>query len=246
MSAPALAPTREVALVVGAAGGIGAAVLDDLAAAGWRVVGADLAGADLHVDVTDEDSVEALVDEVETTCGPIAALVNAAGVLRAGDVLASELADTVTMLEVNTLGVVRVGRAVAARMAPRRRGVIVTIASNAAGVPRAGMAGYAASKAAASAFTRSLGLELAPLGIRCNVVAPGTTRTPMLAALGGDPDEAAARAVAGDPGRFKTGIPLGRAAEPPDVAAAVTFLVSDASRHITMHELYVDGGATLR
>jgi 2,3-dihydro-2,3-dihydroxybenzoate dehydrogenase len=129
---------------------------------------------------------------------------------------------------------------------PRRRGSIVTVSSNAAGVPRAGMAAYGASKAAATMYTKALGLELAEFGIRANVVAPGTTRTPMLAPLGAGVDEVAAAAVVGDPLRFKVGIPLGRVAEPDDIASAVAFLASDAARHITLAELYVDGGATLR
>jgi 2,3-dihydro-2,3-dihydroxybenzoate dehydrogenase len=147
------------------------------------------------------------------------------------------------MFAVNTTGVFLVSRAVARRMLPRATGSIVTVASNAAGVPRAGMAAYGASKAAAASFTRSLGLELAPHGIRCNVVAPGSTDTPMLRELGPDADR---RVIAGDPDSFKAGIPLGRIAAPDDVADAVRFLVSDRARHITMHDLYVDGGATLR
>ncbi|MFV0526422.1 MAG: SDR family oxidoreductase [Acidimicrobiales bacterium] len=236
----------RVALVIGAAGGIGTAVASTLDEAGWTVAAADQSGCRFPVDVTNDDSVAALVDTVEQTCGPIAALVNAAGVLRVGSVLESEVTDAVAMLQVNALGVLRVARSVAGRMVPRGHGSIVTIASNAAGVPRAGMAAYAASKAAASAFTRSLGVELAPAGIRCNVVCPGTTRTPMLAAFGAPVDVVAAQAIAGDQVRFKLGIPLGRVAEPGDVAAAVAFLVSDAARHITTHELVVDGGASLR
>jgi 2,3-dihydro-2,3-dihydroxybenzoate dehydrogenase len=107
------------------------------------------------------------------------------------------------------------------------------------------MAAYGASKAASASFTRSLGLELAPHGIRCNVVCPGSTDTEMQRALWAD-DDGERRTIAGDPATFKAGIPLGRIAQPEDVAEAVRFLVSDRARHITMHDLYVDGGATLR
>lgn len=235
-----------VALVVGAAGGIGAAVLERLGHAGWTAVGADLAGARRRVDITDGESVDALVEAVESTDGPIGVLVNAAGVLRAGDVLGTGLGDLEALLAVNTVGVARMSRAVAARMTTRGSGAIVTVSSNAAGVPRAGMAAYAASKAAVTAYMKSFGLELAGRGIRCNVVAPGTTRTTMLTRLGDSVDEAAERAIAGDSALFKPGIPLLRVAEPVDVAEAVAFLASDAARHITMQELYVDGGASLR
>ncbi len=246
-----------VALVTGAAGGIGRAITTALADAGHVVVAADRVagpagpGIRCHVvDVTDPGAVEALVETVEAGPGPIEVLVNAAGLLRVGDVLTTGEDDFAAMLAVNARAVGSVSRSVARRMVPRRRGCIVTVSSNAAGIPRAGMAAYGASKAAATLFTKSLGLELAEFGIRCNVVAPGTTRTPMLAAVGAGTgrgiDEVAAAAIAGDPGRYKVGIPLRRVAEPTDIASAVTFLTSDAARHITMQELYVDGGATLR
>lgn len=149
------------------------------------------------------------------------------------------------MFDVNAHGVFHVGRVLARHMAPRRRGSIVTVGSNAAGVPRHAMAAYAASKAAATMFTRCLGLELAPLGIRCNIVAPGSTLTPMQTGMWND-DSGAARVIAGQPESFKAGIPLGKLATPEDVADAVLFLLSDRAGHITMTDLYVDGGATLR
>ena len=237
-----------VALVTGAAGGIGAAVVRLLTERGLRVVAVDRVvpdGTDVRVlDVTCRSDVEALVADVEAGVGPIDVLVNAAGLLRSGPAL-GDADDLDALVAVNVVGVAHVSRAVARAMVPRGRGVIVTVASNAAGVPRAGMAAYGASKAAATSWTKALGLELAQHGIRCNVVQPGTTRTPMLAGLG-DQDAVVAAAVAGDPARFKVGIPLGRVAEPEDVAHAIGFLVSDEARHLTMHELYVDGGASLR
>ncbi|MQA98651.1 MAG: SDR family oxidoreductase, partial [Streptosporangiales bacterium] len=122
------------------------------------------------------------------------------------------------------------------------------VASNAGGVPRSGMAAYAASKAAAAQFTRCLGLEVGAYGIRCNIVAPGSTDTPMLRSLWPDPEDPAGAAgtIDGDPSAYRVGIPLRRIATPEDVAAAVAFLVSPHSRHITLQELYVDGGAALR
>jgi 2,3-dihydro-2,3-dihydroxybenzoate dehydrogenase len=107
-----------------------------------------------------------------------------------------------------------------------------------------GMAAYAASKAAAVAYTRCLGLEVAAAGVRCNVVSPGSTDTPMLRGLWHCEADRSAT-VDGDLGRHRLGIPLRRVADPTDIAAAVVFLLSDAARQITLHELTVDGGAGL-
>jgi 2,3-dihydro-2,3-dihydroxybenzoate dehydrogenase len=248
-----------VALVTGAGQGIGEAVARTLARAGTSLVVSDRDGdraaavaAELGdgavgaaLDVTDAAAVEALVARIEEEVGPLGTLVNVAGVLRTGPVLDCDPADWDALFAVNATGVFRVSRAVARRMVARGGGSIVTVASNAAGIPRVGMAAYGASKAAAASFTKSLGLELAPHGIRCNVVAPGSTDTPMLRSLWNGTDGAAAL-IAGDPATFKVGIPLGRLAAAQDIADAVAFLVSDRARHITMQELYVDGGATLR
>ncbi|WP_432585087.1 2,3-dihydro-2,3-dihydroxybenzoate dehydrogenase [Streptomyces sp. HD1123-B1] len=197
------------------------------------------------MDVTDRAAVDAVVETVETRHGPLDILVNVAGVLRPGS--AAQLADEdwEATFAVNATGVLHTSRAVASRMAARGTGSIVTVGSNAAGIPRTGMAAYAASKAAATMYTKCLGLELARSGVRCNVVAPGSTDTAMQRALWQD-TEAPRRIIDGDPATYRTGIPLGRIADPSDIAEAVLFLASDRARHITMQELYVDGGATLR
>ena len=131
-------------------------------------------------------------------------------------------------------------------MQPRGRGSIITVASNAGRLPRHGMAAYGASKAAAALFTQSLGLELARDGIRCNVVSPGTTRTPMVSGMMQQNGISESGLVQGDVDRFKAGIPLGRLAEPMDIAEVITFLASDAARHVTMADVVVDGGATMQ
>ncbi|MEU4118561.1 2,3-dihydro-2,3-dihydroxybenzoate dehydrogenase [Kitasatospora sp. NPDC028055] len=249
-----------VAMVTGAGQGIGAAVGRALVAEGAVVAAVDREAGPLAVvaaeseavhpyalDVSDAQEVDAAVELIERQLGPIGVLVNVAGVLRPGPVLELSDADWAETFAVNTTGVFHTGRAVGRRMAERGRGAVVTVGSNAAGVPRAGMAAYAASKAAATMFTRCLGLELARSGVRCNVVSPGSTDTRMQRGLWGEDTEAAERRVIeGDLEAWRVGIPLGRIAAPADIAEAVLFLASDRARHITMHDLYVDGGATLR
>nr|WP_084144865.1 2,3-dihydro-2,3-dihydroxybenzoate dehydrogenase [Amycolatopsis jejuensis] len=196
-------------------------------------------------DVSDAAAVARVVEDVERELGPIGIGVSVAGVLRPGSVCDTSDEDWASTFAVNATGVFTVLREIARRMRVRGSGALVTVGSNAAGVPRAGMAAYAASKAAATMLTRCLGLELAGSGIRCNIVSPGSTDTGMQRLLWTD-ENGAAQVIAGNPEEFRVGIPLGRIADPADVADAVLFLASDRARHITMQNLYVDGGATLR
>lgn len=252
---------NKIALVTGAAGGIGAAVIQALGERGVTVAAVDrdaarleetvgkLAAEGLRIeafptDVTNSAQVEATVDAVERRLGPLDYLVNAAGILRLGAVRTFSDADWAATFAVNTTGVFHVSRAVVNRMVPRSRGAIVTVASNAAGTPRSEMAAYAASKAAATLFTKSLGLEVARYGIRCNLVAPGSTDTPMLSSMWHD-ESGPRGTIEGRPDAFRVGIPLGKLAQPTDIADAVVFLLSDQAAHITLHDLTVDGGAAL-
>ncbi|MBB5937406.1 2,3-dihydro-2,3-dihydroxybenzoate dehydrogenase [Streptomyces zagrosensis] len=258
MQQPELA--GRIALVTGAGQGIGEAVARTLADRGARVAAIDRNAEGITLlekeygaarivahtaDVTDSAAIDAVVDTVEAAIGPIGILVNVAGVLRPSRVADLTDQDWNDTFAVNTTGVFHTCRAVTRLMSERRSGCVVTVGSNAAGVPRTSMAAYAASKAAATMFTKCLGLELARSGVRCNVVSPGSTDTAMQRQLWTDP-QAPLRVIDGDPASYRVGIPLGRIAEPSDIAEAVAFLVSDRARHITMHDLYVDGGATLR
>ncbi len=238
------------ALVTGAAGGIGAAVCTALEAQGYEVMGADTRAPDdarhIHqVDLSDADAARSMVAEVWES-GPVDVLVNAAGILSSHLSIDTDLDEWERLFAVNTRAVFVVSTEVARRMQPRGRGSIITVASNAGRLPRHGMAAYGASKAAAALFTQSLGLELAQDGIRCNVVSPGTTRTPMVSEMMEQNGASEFGLVHGDMARFKAGIPLGRLADPMDIAEVVTFLASDAARHVTMADIVVDGGATMQ
>jgi 2,3-dihydro-2,3-dihydroxybenzoate dehydrogenase len=247
----------RLALVTGAGGGIGAAVVRLLVEEGARVVAADLPSTALSglaflngvrvepLDVSDGAAVEALFERIEAEDGPIDLVASVAGVLSNVTVDQTSDAEWRRVFAVNTDGVFHLGRAASRRMGERGKGAFVTVSSNAAGVPRHAMAAYAASKAAATMFTRCLGLELGPKGVRCNIVAPGSTLTPMQTGMWAD-EEGAARVISGSPETFRAGIPLQKLATPEDIAEAVVFLLTDRAAHITMTDLYVDGGATLR
>lgn len=258
---PGESTAQQVALVTGAAGGIGAAVVRTLAERGISVAAVDVRATELEelaekltadglsvialpAEATSPAQTEAVVAKAERLLGPVDHLVNAAGVLRLGGVSEYRTEDWTTTFAVNAQGVFLMSRAVVRRMMPRRRGAIVTVSSNAGTTPRAGMAAYAASKAAATMFTKSLGLEVARYGIRCNVVAPGSTDTPMLSSMWKDAS-GRQRTIDGTPEEFRVGIPLGKVALPRDIAEAVAFLLSDQASHITLHALTVDGGAAL-
>ncbi|SFR12454.1 SDR family oxidoreductase [Poseidonocella sedimentorum] len=242
--------------VAGAGGGIGRAIVAALAEAGATVFATDLpeAIADAPeidgvfwapLDVTDPEAVDAAVAEAEARLGPLRHGVFAAGILGGAPLLELDAALWQKVIDVNLTGGFHVTRALGRAMAPHGAGAILAVGSNAAGIPRVGMGGYPASKAALHMLIRCLGLELAPLGIRCNILAPGSTLTPMQTGMWAD-ENGAARIIEGDLSIHKTGIPLGKLARPEDIAEAALFLLSDQAGHVTMADLYVDGGATLK
>ncbi|MEK5040045.1 2,3-dihydro-2,3-dihydroxybenzoate dehydrogenase [Sporosarcina sp. FSL K6-3457] len=251
----------KVALVTGAAQGIGETVARHLAELGAIVAAVDLNAerlkelvcdlksenlhaAEYAVDVSDSFAVDEIVERIEEELGPIEILVNVAGILKPGSIESLSDEDWIATFNVNTNGVFYVSRSVIKRMAPRKIGAIVTVGSNATRVPRMHMAAYAASKAASTMFTKCMGLEQAHNNIRCNVVSPGSTDTAMQRVLW-EGEDRAEDVIGGSSESYRVGIPLGKLATSSDIADAVVYLVSDQARHITMHDLCIDGGATL-
>ncbi|MFC3965701.1 SDR family oxidoreductase [Nocardia jiangsuensis] len=266
-------PGPGTVLVTGAAGGIGAAVATALAPGAavlalWdrdprvREVAAALTAAPPHrasarplitaaeVDVADPDAVATAFDALTAAHGAPDVVVHAAGVHNGESALEVTAAAWQHTLAVNASGTMHVAQRAARAMVTAGRGALVVVTSNSAATPRVGMAAYGAAKAAAAAYTKALALQVAPHGVRVNLVSPGSTDTAMLRGMladGAPPlDDTARRGLLdGDPDAYRLGIPLRRIADPGDIAAAVRFLVSDDARHITMHDLRVDGGATL-
>ncbi|NNH73188.1 SDR family oxidoreductase [Nocardia uniformis] len=257
----------RVVVVTGAAAGIGAAVAAELVA-GARVLALWDRDPQVHhvareiasgttavvraaeVDVTDRVAVGEAFDKLAVEYGAPDVVVHAAGIMLPGTALEVSPQDWDRSVSVNATGTMYVTQRAARAMVAAGSGSIVVVSSNAASTPRVGMAAYCASKAAATAFTRALALQVAPHGVRVNLVSPGSTDTAMLRGLYTDADQplddtARAGLLAGDPTAYRLGIPLRRIAAPADIAAAVRFLVSADARHITMHDLRVDGGATL-
>jgi 3-oxoacyl-[acyl-carrier protein] reductase len=245
---------NQVAIITGAASGMGKATAELFAAEGAAVIVADLPGsagdsvaADIvqsggqakfiPVDVTDPNQVENLVETVVREFGQVDIMYNNAGLPMKFTPI-EEVSDAYyeRMMAVNVKGVFLGCRAVAPHMKKRRKGVILSTASTSGVRPRPGLNVYAASKGAVIALTKSLALELAPYGIRVNCINPVATDTPMLNEFIGDGDIEAGRA------NFLKSIPLGRLAQPLDIAQAALFLATDAASMITGVALEVDGG----
>ena len=236
----------EVALVTGASRGIGAAIADALAAQGATVIGTAtseagataigerLASASGHgrlLDVTDSASVDALVDSIGSSIGPISILVNNAGITRDNLLLRMKEDEWQAILDTNLTSVYRTSKAVLRGMMKARKGRIISIASVIGSIGNAGQSNYAAAKAGVVAFSKSLAREIGSRGITVNVVAPGFIDTDMTRAM----PEAARDSLLGQ-------IALGRLGEPADIANAVTFLAGPSAAYITGETLHVNGG----
>ena len=236
----------EIALVTGASRGIGAAIAARLARDGARVVGtatsaegalrvseslAAHGGRGAVLDVSSQDSVDALIADVEAREGPVSILCNNAGITRDMLLLRMKAQDWDAVIETNLSSVFRMSKAVLRGMMKARKGRIVSIASVVGATGNAGQANYAASKAGMVGFSKSLAREVGSRGITVNVVAPGFIDTDMTRALGEDQRAA-----------LEAQIPLARLGRADDVAAAVAFLASSEAAYVTGETLHVNGG----
>jgi len=230
----------RTALVTGASKGIGRAIAEELARAGATVVvgyrsgqeeaealAGEIGGRAVQADVSSPEEAKRLVADA----GDVDVLVNNAGLTR--DTVLARMSDDDwrTVLETNLSSVFYTCRAVTRPMMKKRGGAIVNVSSIVGVHGNFGQTNYAASKAGIIGFTKSLARELGSRGVRANVVAPGYVKTQLTEVL---PDEATTAMVANTP--------LGRIAEPREVAGAVRFLVSDEASFITGEVLLVDGG----
>jgi len=233
--------SSRVALVTGANRGIGLATARALRDAGYQVAATyrstpiDEPGITaVRCDVNDADSVDAAFSEIENSLGPVTILVSNAGITKDGLVLRMGEDDFTSVIDSNLTGGFRVAKRAVKPMMKARFGRIVFISSIVGLGGQAGQANYAASKAGLHGLSRSLAKEFASRGVTVNVVAPGPIATDMTAALTEDQLAAMTNVV-----------PLGRMGEPEEIAAAVTFLASDAAGYITGTVLPVDGGLAM-
>jgi 3-oxoacyl-[acyl-carrier protein] reductase len=239
---------EKVAIVTGAARGIGREIARELLSMGMTVVAVDLRkdlldqlpaalgspGGKLQVaalDVTDSAAFTALVDQVAEQHGHLDVLVNNAGITRDGLLMRMEDSDWELVLKVNLTSAFIGTRAAAKYMVRQRGGSIVNMSSYSGLEGNRGQANYAASKAGMLGLTKTTAKELASKSVRCNAVCPGFIQTEMTDVL---PQQAKDMAL--------EQIPMRRFGQPLDIAKAVAFLASEASAYITGQSLSVDGG----
>ncbi len=240
----------KAAVVTGAAGGIGSAIVAELAASGAAVAGWDLdrtragevvegleRGIAVEVDITDRSSVETALRITEEQIGPVDVLVNNAGIDKIERFLDSEESTWERIVAVNFLGTVRCCHVVVPGMVVRARGSVVCIASDAGRVGSSGEVVYSGTKGAVIAFAKGLAREVANSGVTVNVVCPGPTDTPLLDQVA----EASQKLYDG----LARAVPMRRIGQPTDVAPAVAFLASDGASYITGQTLSVSGGLTM-
>jgi NAD(P)-dependent dehydrogenase (short-subunit alcohol dehydrogenase family) len=226
-------------LVTGAAGGIGAACVERLTAEGANVAAADLEAPGHAValagDVTDADDAAALVDGAAEALGGLDGLVLAAGIHWTGPTHEMDPAAFRAVIDVSVLGTFLCCRAALPRFVAQGDGRIVTLGSTASLGGAPGLAAYSAAKGAVLNLTRSIGVEYARVGVRANCLCPGATNTPLLDRLMAD------RA---DPSGFRDRHPIGRFAEPWEIAGTAAFLLSDEASYFAGSAVVVDGGFT--
>lgn len=242
----------RVALVTGAAGGIGAEVCRLLAADGRRVVVTDLDadaaetvaqevdGLPLALDVTDPASVATALDVAVAVLEKVDILVNCVGTDKLRPFIETDDAFTARMIDINLTGPMRVVRALLPGMLARQWGRIVNVASDAGRVGSSLSAPYSAAKGGLIAFTKAVAREGAKAGVTANTVCPGPTNTPLIERIVSDTADAAKVIAA-----MTKAVPMRRLATPHEIAPAIVFLASDHAGFITGQTLSVSGGLTM-
>jgi 2-hydroxycyclohexanecarboxyl-CoA dehydrogenase len=242
---------KKIAVVTGAASGIGAAVAQKFAEAGATVIVADVQadkgesraatlrndGRDAHfmqVDLTDADSVARFADDVQRRFGAVDVLVNGAGWGKAHPFLEGTTEIWDRIINLNFVGPMRLTKALLPKMIERNGGKIINIASDAGRVGSMGETVYSGTKGGLIAFTKSLAREVARYQINVNCVCPGPTDTPLMAAVPEKLTEA-----------LKKAIPFRRLGQPDEVADAVVFFADDTAKYVTGQVLSVSGGLTM-
>ena len=237
--------TDKVAVVTGASRGIGAAIADRLCSDGLFVVGTatSAAGADaisqklgaqgrgLQLQLNDPESVATVLTAIGELDNPATVLINNAGVTRDNLLMRMGEEEWTDVVDTNVNGLYRITKGLLRGMVKARWGRIVNLSSVVARMGNPGQSNYVASKAAIEGFTRALAMEVASRNITVNAVAPGFIGTDMTSEL----NEAQTAAML-------ERIPLGRVGDVDEVAAAVSFLVSDAAGYITAQTLHINGG----
>jgi NAD(P)-dependent dehydrogenase (short-subunit alcohol dehydrogenase family) len=235
----------KIALVTGGAQGIGLACGRALAADGYRVMLADIrdsveeaaegiGGRGFVCDVADTDALMALFDRIEAEEGPVAALVNNAGIAKPGDFLEYSMEDFDAVIGLNLRAVFAATQRAAKGMAKAGiEGAIVNMSSINAVVAIPAIPAYCASKGGVQQITKAASLALADKGIRVNAVGPGSIDTEMMAGVNASPEAYA---------RVMSRTPMGRVGTADEIGNVVAFLCSDKASYVTGETIYVDGG----
>ena len=236
----------EIALVTGASRGIGKAIAEQLASQGATVIGTatsdagadnisaylnDVGGKGMCLNVTDTDSVAAVIKAITEEFGDVSILVNNAGITKDNLLMMMKEDQWDDIINTNLTSIYRLSKAVIRKMMKARKGRIINIASVVGMTGNPGQTNYSATKAGMLGFTKSLAREIGSRNITVNCVAPGFIDTDMTKEL---PEEQRKALI--------SQIPLGRLGDPADIAAAVGFLAAPAAAYITGETINVNGG----